>query len=88
MFLSIMADERSVSEQLIAYLRYVNMQKGEITTHFVGICKIVGHPKVEKLFESLDVLLSQHRVPKEFVVCSTVDGASPMFSARQSVVNR
>ena len=57
-------------------------------TRFAGIRKIEGHPNAANLFSAADCILSELHVPREFIVCSTVDGASAMFSARQSVVNR
>ena len=90
MFISIMADEStdtSVSEQLILYVCYIDIDSEEIITCFAGI-RIEGHPNAENLFEVADCILSELHLPKEFIVCSTVDGASAMFSAQQSVVNR
>ena len=91
MFLSIMADESTdtaVSEQLILYLRYVDIRSEEVVTRFAGISKIEGHPNADNLFRAADSILTELHVPKEFIVCSTVDGASAMFSARKSVVNQ
>ena len=64
------------------------MTKEKILTRFVGVCKISGHPTAENLFKASDELLMKYEVPKEFIVCSSVDGASAMFSGQQSVVNR
>ena len=89
MFLSVMADESmdtSVCEQLILYLRYIDIESEEIVTRFAGIRKIEGHPTAENLFLAADCILSELQVPKEFIACSTVDGASAMFSARQSAI--
>ena len=40
------------------------------------------------MFRAADDILTELSVPKEFIVCTTVDGASAMFSARKSVVNQ
>ena len=91
MFLGILADESidtAVSEQLILYMRYVDISKEAIITRFAGIQKVEGHPNAENLFKVADGILSDLGVTKEFIVCSTVDGASAMFSAKKSVVNQ
>lgn len=91
MFFGIMADESTdtaVSEQLILYMWYVDISREEITTRFAGIEKVEGHPTAENLFKVADGIVTDLSVPKEFIVCSTVDGASAMFSAKKSVVNQ
>ena len=88
MFLADESTDTAVSEQLIMYVRYVDIGKEEIITRFAGIQKVEGHPNAENLFKVADGILDTLGIPKEFIVCSTVDCASAMFSAKQSVVNR
>ena len=91
MFLGIMADDgtdTAVSEQLILYMRYVDISREAISTRFASVQKVEGHPNAEILFKVADGILFDLSVPKEFIVCSTVDGASAMFSAKKSVVNQ
>ena len=76
-----------MSEQLILCMCYVDVNSED--TRFAGIRKIEGLPNTENLFfGAADCIVSEVHVPKEFIVCSTVDGASAVFSARQSVVNQ
>ena len=87
MFFGIMADESTdtaVSEQLIMYVRYVDIGKEEIVTRFAGIEKVEGYPNAENLFRVADGILDTLGIPKEFIVCSTVDAASAIFSAKIS----
>ena len=91
MFLGIMADESTdteVSEQLILYMRYADIIKEAISTCFACVLKVEGHPNAVNLFKVADGILFDLSVLKEFIVCSTVDGASAMFSAKKSVVNQ
>ena len=91
MFLAIMADESTdtaVSEQLNLYMWYVDISREAISTRFASVQKVEGHPNAENLFKVADGILFDLSVPKEFIVCSTVDGASAMFSAKKSVVNQ
>ena len=91
LFFSIMADEsmdNPVSEQPIVYLRYVDISQECIAVRFLGTHKIESHPKMLKTFsKGVDEVLAQYGVTKELIVSSIVDGASAMFSTRQSVVN-
>lgn len=69
MYLSIMSDEStdtSVSEQLLVYIRYVDVQSEEIVTRFLGICKIDGHANADNLYTAVHQLITQHHVPKDF----------------------
>ena len=100
MFLGIMADESTdtaVTEQLILYMRYADISREAISTRFACVQKVEGHPNAVNfeghpnavnLFKVADGILFDLSVPKEFIVCSTVDGASAMFSAKKSVVNQ
>ena len=79
MFLGIMADESTdtaVSEQLILYMLYVDISREAIITRFAGVQKVEGHYNAENLFKVADGILFDLSVPKEFIVCSKVDGAS------------
>ena len=60
-----------------------NISREEIITRFAGIQEVEGHANAENLFKVADGILADHSVPKEFIVCSTVDGASAMFSAKK-----
>ena len=91
MFLGIMADESTdtaVSEQLILYMRYVDISREAIITRFAGIRRLRVTLMQKILFMVADGILFDLSVPKEFIVCSTVDGASAMFSAKKSIVNQ
>ena len=91
MILGIMADESTdtaVSEQLILYMRYTDISREAISTRFACVQTVEGHPNAVNLFKVADGILFDLSVPKEFIVCSTVDGANAMFSAKKSVVNQ
>lgn len=70
-----------MSEHLIVYVRYVDIDSEKIVTCLTGVRKIEGHPNADNLFKASDYIMSELHVPKEFIVCSTVHGASAMLSA-------
>ena len=69
MFLGIMAYESTdtaVSEQLILYIRYVDISREAISTRFAGVQKVEGNPNAENMFKVAYGVLFDLSVPKQF----------------------
>lgn len=90
LFWSYMLDEstdKAVAEEVIVYVRFVDILKGQLKTRFLAITPIQGHPDANNIFSAvLSVLGSEgFDLPLSQVVCQTSDGASTMLSTARGV---
>ena len=88
---SIVCDEStdiSVSEQLIVYARYVDVQARELVSRFIELRKVCGHPNAENITSTiLDIIgPNGHDFPLSKLVCLSTDGASVMQSPIGGVI--
>ena len=94
-FWSIMADESTDSatmEQLGMYVRYINIQKGELCEDFLEMKRVIGHPDANNIFKCLmevvDPEISNAKMPMHKLAHFTTDGAAVMISAKQGVLGK
>ena len=79
--------DKSVTEEVILYARFINISKGEVVTKFLTVAPLEGHPDAANIFSAVrkvfgssgyDLLVSQ-------IVCQTSDGASTLLSTLRGV---
>ena len=90
---SIMADDStdsSVCEQCGVYARFVDMQERSITTRFLSLQQIQGHPNAENIFQGIMQIIGPAglNLPLQKLVGFTCDGASVMISGNQGVLGK
>ena len=79
--------DKSVTEEVIVYARFVNIAKGEVMTRFLAVAPVPGHSDAMNIFSAVrkvvrpdgfDLSLSQ-------VVGQTSDGAATILSTIRGV---
>ena len=88
LFWSAMTDETtdsSVIEQVITYVRFVNVANKSIETRFLGVDPINGHPNLENIFNLIKATFDKFELPKDSMVGFTSDGASVMTGVKNGV---
>ena len=94
-FWSIMADESTDSatmEQLVVYVRYINIQNGELCEDFLEMKRVIGHPDANNIFkcmmEVVDPEISNVKMPMHKLASFSTDGAAVTISAKQGVLGK
>ena len=90
---SLMADDStdcSIYEQCGVYARFINMQDSSITTRFLSLERIHGHPNAENIFQGIMQVIGSAglNLPLHKLVGFTCDGASVMISSNQGVLGK
>ena len=94
-FWFLMADDSTdcgMNEQMILYVRFIDLELQSLVTRFLGVKRIEGHPNAENLFKSIMSVIgreaSGYGLPTDRLVSFTTDGASVMMSSRNGVLGR
>ena len=90
LFWSYMLDEstdKSVTEEVIVYARFVNIAKGQVVTRFLAVAPVQGHPDAANIFSALRKVVGpdEFNLPLTQVVSPTSDGAATILSTIRGV---
>lgn len=93
LFWSYMLDEstdKAVAEEVIIYVRFVHIPRGQSVTRFLAISPIEGHPDASNIFSAVERVVGSEGfdLPLSQVVSQTSDGASAMLLTVRGVAAR
>ena len=90
MFWSYMLDEstdKSVTEEVILYARFVDISKDEVVTKFLAVAPLEGHPNAANIISAVRKVFGStgFDLPLSQIVCQTSDGSSTLLSTLRGV---
>ena len=75
----------STKEQLLMYVRFVDMSSEKLVTTFAGVKEIKGHPTAQELVnQGIKPIFQELRLPMDHVVGQTSDGASAVLYSKDT----
>ena len=79
--------DKAVAEEVIIYVRFVDIPRGQIVTRFLCISPVEGHPDASNIFSAVERVVGSEGfdLPLSQVVSQTSDGASTMLSTIRGV---
>ena len=79
--------DKSVTEEVILYARFINISKGEVVTKFHAVAPLEGHPNAGNIFSAVRKVFdpSGYDLPISQIVCQTSNGASTLLSTLRGV---
>ena len=79
--------DKSVTEEVVLYSRFVDISKGEVVTKFLAVVPLEGHPNAANIFSAVRKVFGStgFDLPLSQIVCQTSDGASTLLSTLRGV---
>ena len=81
-YMLVESTDKSVTEEVLMYARFVNIAKGQVVTRFLAVAPVQGHPDVANTFSALRKVVGPvgFNLPLTQVVSQTSDGAATILS--------
>ena len=80
-----MSTDKRVTEELILYIRYIDLESACVQTKLLGLLPVTGHPNADMIFQAISGAFEQYKLPSDLLVGQTSDGATVTLSTQKGV---